>query len=156
MTAGLFHTDSGQAITDRKTTIRLRPWMRFVLYFCSTTSVIAGASMVAAYDLVYGLIGVDPSTLALPIQISGFFYVLIGFALALIPRDPAKHASLLLFTVYAKIGCSIFLLAYIVSGQIPFALLLVILIVDVIFVLPLWWIQKHIEASIVRRPKSVQ
>lgn len=121
-----------------KTSSRLKPWMKFCLYFCAITDAVFGLTLITLFDLAYPWFGIGSETRPLPLQMLGIFYLVRGIVTGFAAIHPARHANQLFGVLLTRLGCFLFVGVYAALGQAAWVMLPIGVFIDFVFVFPLW------------------
>ena len=117
----------------------LLTWMRFILRFAGTFNLLAGLGMICLYHEGFKAVDLAAPKMALPVQVMGILVALFGVGYFMVAARPERNRDLLLLGMLSKAISSVFALAYVGSGQLPWHSAVVVLFSDIIYV-PLFWI----------------
>lgn len=122
----------------------LQPWMKLVLRFAGWFNLTAGASMICLYHEGYELLGVPKPELILPVQVMGILVALFGVGYHLVASEPIESRNILLLGFLSKAISSVFALAYVVDGTLPWTFAVVVFFSDVIYLPPFYVIMRRL------------
>ncbi len=119
-------------------------WMHFVLRLAGWYNIAAGLAMMIFYHEGYRLLGIAKPELTLPIQLVGMLVAMFGIAYLTVDRNPLENRNLLRMGFWSKTLGPILATGYIIAGVLPWSMLPVLLVADVVYLYPFYRIDQRI------------
>jgi len=121
----------------------IEPWMRRVLRTAGWYNIVAGLSMMILYHEGFKLLGLDKPEMNLPIQLVGMLVGIFGVGYLMAARKPIENRNILLLGFLSKLFGPLLALGYIVGGQLPMAMIPILIVADIIYLAPFWMIYRE-------------
>jgi hypothetical protein len=125
----------------------LKAWMSWTLRIAGVYNIGAGMVMIVFYHECYRLLGIPKPELVLPIQLVGLLVAIFGIGYLMVDRAPMANRNVLLLGLLSKLSGPMLAAIYIVRGELPIAMLLVLFFADIIYLYPFWRILRWLGAA---------
>ncbi len=123
----------------------LRPWMTLVLRIAGYWNLLAGLSMILFYHEGFKALGATKPSPALSIQTLGVLVALFGWGYHLVASDPVRNRNLLMLGFWSKAAATIFSVAYVALGRLPWWFTVVVFLADTVYLPPFFVILRKID-----------
>jgi len=133
------------------TTYRLKAWMSWTVRIAGVYNIGAGLVMIVGYHECFRLMGIAKPELVLPIQLVGLLVAIFGIGYLMVDRDPLANRNILWLGFLSKLFGPLLASVYIVRGELPISMLIVLFFADIIYLYPFWRILQWIGESGPRR-----
>lgn len=121
----------------------IEPWMVKVLTFAGWYNIVAGLSMMILYHEGFKMLGVTKPEMNLPIQLVGMLVAVFGVGYLIAAKKPVENRNILLLGFFSKLFGPLLAMSYIVSGQLPVAMIPILIFADIAYLAPFWMIYRE-------------
>lgn len=121
--------------------------MTLVLRIAGYWNLLAGMGMILFYHEGFKALGATKPSPALSIQVLGILVGLFGWGYHLVAADPVRNRNLLMLGFWSKAAATIFSVAYVALGRLPWWFTLVVFLADTIYLPPFFVILRRIDKA---------
>ena len=89
------------------------------------------------------MLGVTKPEMNLPIQLVGMLVAVFGVGYLIAAKKPVENRNILLLGFFSKLFGPLLAMSYIVSGQLPVAMIPILIFADIAYLAPFWMIYRE-------------
>ena len=119
--------------------------MTLVLRIAGYWNLLAGLGMILFYHEGFKALGAVKPSPSLSIQVLGVLVALFGWGYHLVAADPVRNRNLLMLGFWSKAAATIFSVAYVAFGRLPWWFALVVFLADTVYLPPFFVILRQID-----------